>query len=872
MTSTGIDKARSSNQRIADNTIDITKQIIEDTKVFSSTSPEFALGGSPGSSEGSAAGNYLAKSGDIRLGPMGNEFKIVEIIDNEISVSIATANYVPWIVLNPEGGLPDDLETIIPGESVFLNQELFIQAGNITNSITFKNSSNIITPDGLDLIINFGEVVKLVYSQLLSAWVVSWFSSNVGGGGGGVSFPIDFPEDDRGTVGASTQDILFTDSDRHSVKMVITGDVQLSFSSPPTNETAYTNIIIVQDGTGGHTLTLPVGTINKDVVEAGFLTGIDEETGIVVKFAFGVFYAFLETGNVVSGGGGADQWSTFPAIQTVSMATNGMTELTIAGIVDVGSVARGSISGDATLGLVASLVSGGKFSILDVITPIATFDDSVGLTIEGTHVINMNKNIINTVGQIQLDKTVAFSPTIETGISFDNTLSALNYNVGFTSDVHTFRAAGELLASITRIGSNLGQIQASALIANNTLQATELLFLGSFNNTTPSNGDIWRDSGDGEFKFRQNGVTETLGGEFFGPWTATHDAGGQLLDNIGGINSDAVFLPASGKIKLGNNELIAWVKTDNVSIVEFGLGPTDLLGITGGNLSLTGNDIVDVNLLEGRSSNPLNINIPTAAQLLNFQFGGITEWNMSNQTLTGDNIVLGNTLIINNSSTLPLADGMFSRDGDTLGLQIPTFQLQRATTGTSFGDFNLTKVDAAPSGGEPIYKINFNLFDSPTSITYAQIEGGIEDVTDAGTLGFNVRADGVSNVNALLIEGSLSTSSRTFVSLNAESRIGSDLKFQAPTGSTDLKIFPQLNQLGIVVQDNAAFTVGTLGTNAIPISGILPTTAVQADGFFGDHKGAEGMFDNGSGTLTKFIRQADGNWGSEAGWTRDALT
>jgi len=182
VTSTGIDKARSPDQRIADNTIDITKQIIEDTKVFNATSPEFALGGEQGSSEGSAAGNYLAKSGDIRLGPMGNEFRIVEIIDNTISVSIATPNYVPLIVLNPEGGTPDDLETIVPGESVFLNQEILLQGGNISSDITLKNSSNIITPDGGDLVLAFGEIIRLYYSQLLAAWVVAWFSSNVGGG------------------------------------------------------------------------------------------------------------------------------------------------------------------------------------------------------------------------------------------------------------------------------------------------------------------------------------------------------------------------------------------------------------------------------------------------------------------------------------------------------------------------------------------------------------------------------------------------------------------------------------------------------------------------------------------------------------------
>jgi len=169
--------------------------------------------------------------------------------------------------------------------------------------LVIKSGGNILTSS--DITITDTEFYTLVkYSEAETGVTGGAYKIHLTGtGGGDVSFPIDFPEDDRGTVGASTQDILFTNSDRHSVKMIISGDVALAFSSPPTNETAYTNIIIVQDDPGGHTLTLPVGTINKDIVEAGFLTGINEETGIVVKFAFGVFYAFLETGNVVSGSG-----------------------------------------------------------------------------------------------------------------------------------------------------------------------------------------------------------------------------------------------------------------------------------------------------------------------------------------------------------------------------------------------------------------------------------------------------------------------------------------------------------------------------------------------------------------------------------------
>jgi len=181
--------------------------------------------------------------------------------------------------------------------------------------LTFKDGTLVIfNPDAVNAGVNVGivsgdpsftTVGDLWYNFTTDKLRTNENSVNVDVvGGGGISFPIDFPEDNRGTVGASTQDILFTDSDRHSVKMIVSGNVDLAFSSPPTNETAYTNIIIVQDGAGGHTVTVPVGTVNKAIVDAGILTDPNRETGIVIKFAFGVFYAFLETGNNVSGGGG----------------------------------------------------------------------------------------------------------------------------------------------------------------------------------------------------------------------------------------------------------------------------------------------------------------------------------------------------------------------------------------------------------------------------------------------------------------------------------------------------------------------------------------------------------------------------------------
>jgi len=306
LTSTGIDKARNSNQRISDNTIDITKQIIEDTKIFNSTSPEFALGGEPGSSEGSAAGNYLANSGDVRLGPMGNQLGIVEIIDDVIDVSIASQHYFPMLLLNGEGGAADNLSRIIPGFDIFLNQELIVQAGSFAITIQETVEGNILTPGTANVNLQPGDYAKLIFSIVAgNKWVVVWFSGNVGGGG--VSFPIDFPEEDRGLVGSSTEIIDFTQSDRHAVIMELNGDIGISLTNTTADRLQISTIKLRQDGTGGHAFTGFTQTVANEqaIIDAvNVASGPGEFVVFIVRFLDGLFTAFLEDSNEITGGGG----------------------------------------------------------------------------------------------------------------------------------------------------------------------------------------------------------------------------------------------------------------------------------------------------------------------------------------------------------------------------------------------------------------------------------------------------------------------------------------------------------------------------------------------------------------------------------------
>ncbi len=106
-------------------------------------------------------------------------------------------------------------------------------------------------------------------------------------------FPINFPENAGGNA-TVTQDIDFSINDRHSQQYTLTQNTTLTFSGTVASTTEYVDLFIVQDGTGGWTLTLPIGTVNKTEVEAGINLGAGGETSILLKFAFGTFYAFLQ--------------------------------------------------------------------------------------------------------------------------------------------------------------------------------------------------------------------------------------------------------------------------------------------------------------------------------------------------------------------------------------------------------------------------------------------------------------------------------------------------------------------------------------------------------------------------------------------------
>lgn len=859
MSSTGVRRERSTNSRIADSILDADRIQIENEKIFKETG-DANTANSPGAANLiTAAGNYLSKSGDTRNGPFGNQLGIVEIIDDEINVSISSGNYFPVLVLNGEGGADDNLDIIIPGSSVFLNQEQIVQAGSFPITLRETVGGNILTPGMVDVILQPGDYAQLLFSILTQKWIVTWFSSNVGGGGSGVSFPIDFPEDDRGTVGASTQEILFTDSDRHSVKMIISGDVDLAFSSPPTNATAYTNIIIIQDDPGGHTVTLPSGTINKDIVEAGILTGIDEETGIVIKYSFGTFYAFLETGNIVSGGSSfSGNLSDLVIDVTKDWSLNGILNVgALAGITGItGTGSSVVISGIETYDFFQSGQSiqnkanpdgGVLYNVNDLQShifragtdEIARFEETTANIFRlnmREHSIKDTKDIAFNVGSTN---SVAGSTP---GIGYDTLSSRLILNV--PSGTHLAISENSVVGS-TVIRDN--EIESDLITSNVSL-------LLGINPATPTVSGQFTNNGVDTFVF-SGGAVRNFSNIQLGISATTE------LDNLTTTSINAALLPNTSSTLDFGSELLPW-RIGHFREIEFPVNSSVPSGST------------DTQISKNASGNmAFNNEVSGGGYLWYFQ--GVNKWNMTPTLLSGDFILLQNSLTFNDSTTDPVGDGEITRNGNTVKLFASDFELRNTLAGAvNKPNIILYKNDPDANNGDEIGSLRFDGNNSSEIQTqYAQILAGIGDVSDFGILSLRVRGDNSGLTTGLQLEGDDNISNRSYLTVNARINSGLGFGFDG-VGSLVAKISPlsASTTLGIVVQDNVSFTVGSEGILACPtLNNTPPTSDAGMDGDLGTHKGAHGLYVTSTSTVLFVMKAPDGHWYGNS-WLRQTTS
>ena len=270
------------------------------------------------------------------------------------------------------------------------------------------------------------------------------------GGSAGISFPINFPEHDGGNVSGNVS-VNFSQNTRHARKYTLTGNVILSFTNPPANSYAISNIVLVQNGTGSYSVTLPSNVINRDTVQNGILQGANEETGIVIMYRFGTYYAFLETGNTVNGGGSAGA--------TVELNNLGTTAVNA-------DINMGDSSLTFTTANAAKISADSSRMLFGVpSTDAFTFqvNDITVFQIQSTGGIDLYNERISNVSELSFNVT---------GQDIESTSAGIEYHVP-TNDAHIWRVNDVTIASLQASGLRLGT-QIPLVVNSNYVQFKEI--------------------------------------------------------------------------------------------------------------------------------------------------------------------------------------------------------------------------------------------------------------------------------------------------------------------------------------------------------------------------------------------------------------
>lgn len=236
----------------------------------------------------------LLIEGGMMKGPIAFKDSLLTISSGKINVGRTTPGYASFIVISAESGTIDDLTDI--DNPAFPGQVVFLQA-DTGDTITIKTTGNMDTTDGVDFILNAEKVAEFIYTQKSGEW------EQIGASGGGISFPIEITVNDHEDTWTSPVAIDLSASDAHVHKFTLDGDLTLTFTNIPADETQIEfELEFLQDGTGGHTVTFP-----SEVVET---LSVNETANKLTIFTLRVndgtnVHAITTLAGNISGGGGS---------------------------------------------------------------------------------------------------------------------------------------------------------------------------------------------------------------------------------------------------------------------------------------------------------------------------------------------------------------------------------------------------------------------------------------------------------------------------------------------------------------------------------------------------------------------------------------
>ena len=924
MSSTGTRPVRTVQSRSNEALIEADKELINSLKIFSEASNFVAgLTGTPAqNSPKTPAGNYLAREGDSMIGPLALgpplDFSIDVDANNTIDIGPLSDNAqftsnVQLDDLQPNSSVLDIIDNANFDGQILILRTFAPTVPYTISQGTLGNGGNIQTGDSSDLTVGDLQTVTFIFDESLKieantggSWRVLSVSS---GGGGGLSEPVIL------TINTITPQTLPTTSvidwSNNPNQITLDRDVEFSFSNLPASGSYEGVLVIIDvDGTGGYAAPVwPASLTNPPIVP----TSANTRTSVMLYTIDGGTIVTHATSVGSTSSGFSGNWSDVTINTNKDMLTFNLNNLSSIASTDVATAASGFVlMGNGEF--VAWRNAGNTADLSLTVNSSDRFQFTGGPLVTDT-------DLGNSVGNVALRWNTFFGQTVDlstgSGALLGATIGSTNTLVGTlvaTTDLAYTAGLKQTFSPdlSTNAGLNVGSIAGDP--------------------TTVADGDIWYSTTASNFRFRENGATVELGATpssiIDGNTSFTANGTPDTLTGTFNGDADQLLIFGQGTAQYqsqATNYLTTYFRNDTTGVGgnfiqlaihrgvdDQGTGAifnyyqtiSSILDPTNGSedgkwleaIGAKGSEVTAYTL-EG-SQGLVNTNVLHSffgSMILTSNQDGddaILRLTRNDTTPSDDNVIgviqfhgedsAGNdtqygSISIESADVSNLSeDGRFAVDlinsvaslrmieADALNNEIkfkPNADIDYTFDTTGLMLTNNTDVaidtDFTPIGFER----------GITPLTYAEIAPQVKESTDAGRLVLRVRADNASLQDALIIEGA-DSSTNTFMTVN--SRINSNLVFGVETGATDLKIFPQVNTIGISF-DNVSYTVGSAGTFVFPFVTSLSATKEAADTAFGDHDGAAGILDTGSGALTLFVRQNDANW---AGVTiaRDVLT
>lgn len=670
------------------------------------------------------------------------------------------------------------------------------------------------------------------------------------GGGGDISFPIRPPIDDRGSV-STDQVFILSDTDGHVLKFTATADLEVTFNSfPILGFQQEWEVEVTQDSTGGRVVTFPQ-VLNPPTLDT------TADTTTVITFRTNDAGGTIRVGNAVATGAQVTALSDL----TIDVTKNWLG----LGISNFGNLT--GVTGIDLDGATATIIGAQLIDFFQT-------DQSIESLFTG---------IEYTAGDLQAHSFIVDGITVaqfeEIGTSTFR-LDMLDHQIKDALHITFSNASGAPIFAGTSPAIGFNSVTSTLLInyptgakigisANNVVGSTEIFLDSIISDVLTADSDLFigilgtsPPTVTGQFTNDATDVFVFSGGE------------SRNMSDIGAVTGANTELSNLDAVTLINTSLVS--DTANTDDLGSALIPWRIAHIK--QLQFDGDSNDPTNLSDTQITKSvtgtMQFNVsPSTAKYLWF-FDPVTPgavWEMSSTQLIGNGagILIDQSLTFNDSTTNPIGNGELTRNGDDMKIFADNFELRNTLIGSSgtanFVSYRRNTTNA--SSGDELGSIRFDGSNaSNVQTAYAQVLAGISDLPGSGVLALRVRADNSGLITGLQLEGDEDVASRTYLTVN--SIINSNLLFGNENGvGGTFKIGVDSVEgaganttLGLVVEDNVSYTVGSSGTLAMPVEPSLSPTLATLNAAFGTHDGAMGIFDTSAANVIVAIRARSDEW------------